>query len=232
MPLHNYSGKAFVAFVDISGFKKMMKQGDKAMRCLNDFYQIGYDIFRERRNEPLEGLFVSDCVILIGKTGNSEHTVDENEVKVLSELLGLVKQLNVKMAHKGWTLTTSIAYGDYAYEEKFELSNLEKTPIYGGAYVKAFLDSELEKKLKQGECRIVLDDDYSSQLENIIETLPDNLKNLIVKRGRDNKHRYFYWQLSDVNDIEKYEAEYKMSDEAVYDKRTEIIKKYTELITP
>lgn len=230
MSLSSYRGKAFVAFVDISGFKKMMKQGDKAMLCLNDFYQIGYDIFGENHSGALEGLFVSDCGILIGKTGNSEYTDGGNEVEVLSELLNLVKQLNVKMACKGYTLTTAIAYGDYAYGEKLELSNLEKTPIYGGAYVKAFLDSESEKKLKQGECRIVLDD-YSSQLESIIETLPDNLKNLIVKRGRDNKHRYFYWQLNNANDIEKYDAEYKMSDDAVYDKRTEIIKRYAESIT-
>ncbi len=36
MPLTDYNGTTFVAFVDISGFKKMNR--DKAYQALDDFY--------------------------------------------------------------------------------------------------------------------------------------------------------------------------------------------------
>lgn len=228
MAMRNYRGKAFVAFIDISGFKKMMKTG-KALECLGDFYQIGYDMFNGNTDSSkFDALFVSDSGILIGLIDNCE--MENKEVRVLEELLNLVREINVKMVNKGWTLTTSIAYGNYVYEGRIELSNIQKTPIYGDAYVKAFLDSESENRLKQGECRIVLEEDGEDSIDSIIDRLPNSLKRLILKKGRDNNHRYFYWQLNDEKKIKEYDAEYKKADEAVYEKRTEIIRRYVDLV--
>ena len=47
----------FVAFVDISGFKEMMKGGDKqASNALKAFYQTGYNALNAQR-EVVNGLF-------------------------------------------------------------------------------------------------------------------------------------------------------------------------------
>jgi hypothetical protein len=39
MPIPNYDGKTFVAFIDISGFKTMMKK-NQAWEALDQFYSL------------------------------------------------------------------------------------------------------------------------------------------------------------------------------------------------
>ena len=47
MPIQPFNGDTAVAFVDVSGFKRMMRNRDRAMATLAQFYQEGYQTLRE-----------------------------------------------------------------------------------------------------------------------------------------------------------------------------------------
>ena len=156
MPVENFEGNTFVAFVDISGFKKLMKK-KKGIKALNKFYSNGYYILNKYNNKEnrlcknipcVEGIFISDCGILFVRNCSCQVQINE--------LLKVLKELNSRMIDNDIMLTTSIAYGQFKYKEKFECTGMEKVPIYGQAYVNAFIDAENEEpKMQSGQCRIV-----------------------------------------------------------------------------
>ena len=65
MTIQAYHGNTFVAFIDISGFKAMMEDRERARDALSSFFQTGYPVLKEQRNvdeyRRVDGLFVSDC---------------------------------------------------------------------------------------------------------------------------------------------------------------------------
>src|SRR5690606_24487936 len=147
MPIQDFNGNTFVAFTDISGFKELMKNDTIALEAIKYFYQTGYNVLRESEN--VEGFFVSDCGILFARNGDNE--------KKLLNLLDALKRINKRMIEKNYMLTTSIAFGQFDYQGKIEFQGIEKNAIYGGAYVKAFLDNEMGKpKIQPGQCRLVM----------------------------------------------------------------------------
>jgi len=72
MPIESYHGKTFVSFIDISGFKAMIKNREKARDALSTFFQTGYSVLKERQDvelhKKIDGLFVSDCGVLFSPT--------------------------------------------------------------------------------------------------------------------------------------------------------------------
>ena len=71
MPLNNYDGNTFVAFLDISGFKELMRNEKKAWNALDKLYQYGYEILGNQNNEcRVEGIFISDCGVLFVRRDN------------------------------------------------------------------------------------------------------------------------------------------------------------------
>src|SRR4051812_21701471 len=110
MPVQNYSGQKFVAFLDISGFKDLMKDDIKGLEALKRLYQSGYDALRD--SDGVDGFFVSDSGILFSRTG----TVHER----LTKLLSAIKAINRRMLQKDYMLATSITYGHFDYHYKLE----------------------------------------------------------------------------------------------------------------
>ena len=191
MPIQDFNGNTFVAFTDISGFKLLMKNDSEALKAIKYFYQIGYNVLQE--TDGVEGFFISDCGILFARNGNNEDK--------LKKLLKAIELINQQMLNRDYMLTTSIAYGNFNYTGKLEFDGIEKNPIYGNAYVKAFLDNENgTPKVKPGQCRIIK------------ENLPDiNLQQFdrLIDRGERLKHLYYYWNLNNSNEIEDFETEYR-----------------------
>ena len=146
MPLNNISGKAFVAFVDISGFKKLMNTKEEAMKALDCFYNNGYESLRH--SNSVQGIFVSDCGILIAQCVSEE----ENDIlEKLNDLLTVIRELNINMLKENYMLTTSIAFGDFTYNARFEFKGIEKNMFTGNAYLNAYLDNESKSnRLKPG----------------------------------------------------------------------------------
>lgn len=185
MPNTNFNGKTFVAFIDISGFKNMMKQ-QQAGQALTEFYSIGYRVLSENPN--IDGVFISDCGILY------HSNIDINIEDKLIQILDVVKIINTKMIEKNYLLTTSIAYGDFEYRNKIELENMAKNSFHGNAYLDAYLDNEKSTpKLKAGECRILISDD--------IKELNLNEQNI----KKTSKYFYYYWMLKQGQSIEEHE---------------------------
>lgn len=199
----NYNGETFVAFLDISGFKELMKN-KKALEALKEFYGAGYDLIKnDNETNQIKGIFVSDSGILF---------IDKNPAGFhdLKTLLKGIKKINQKMLNENFMITTSIAYGEFKYSEMGTVPGIEKNPLYGEAYTSAFLDNENEKpKIQPGQCRIITETIPESIKRAIKENEEDEIFKMIQNRKGDDKHCYYYWMREDSDEIEEFEKDYK-----------------------
>jgi hypothetical protein len=199
MPLEPFNGTTFVAFTDISGFKDMMGDERRAVRALDRFYQAGYDALHRQHGVPrVDGLFVSDSGILFVR--GTEH----EPAARLRTLLEAVEAINRAVLSSEVMLTTSIAHGAFSYHDRLEFLGIEKNPIYGNAYVAALLDNERGKpKIQPGECRIILQ--QPGQVEDALRALDCPR----LRRASGAKHAYFFWMVSQGNQIVEFERLYR-----------------------
>lgn len=200
--LPNFDGNTFVAYLDISGFKELMK-GKKAFYALDRLYQYGYDALI-KNPRTVYGLFVSDCGILFARES-------DNRTHCLISLLEVIKEINQRMIEHEFMLTTSIAYGHFRYQNRIEFEGIEKNAIYGNAYVTAFLDNENgNPKIQPGQCRIVIEKLPRDIIEEINQS--HDLFRFMHKRGRDKKHYYYYWNVENPHNIREFEKKYQYAD--------------------
>ncbi|HIE30884.1 MAG TPA: hypothetical protein EYP67_00670 [Methanosarcinales archaeon] len=202
MPINDFDEDTFVAFLDISGFKQLMKDEKKALNALDRLYQYGYEVLQEK-NRQVEGIFISDSGILFVR-----NCQDKN--MCLRSLLAIIREINKKMLKHDLILTTSIAYGHFKYQERIEFEGIEKNPIYGNAYVAAFLDNENGKpKIQPGQCRIVKKN-LPNEVEELLEGNYNQYYILQLVRGRNNgdDHNYFYWMVKNPAEIDDFEKQY------------------------
>ncbi len=210
--IKDFDGETFVAFVDISGFKKLMKKGKKAWKVLDKFYQYGYEILKKYKDKKVEGIFISDSGILFVRDC-------EDKIECLKALLKVVKELNKKMLDHNVMLTTSIAYGRFKYQKRIEFVGIEKNPIYGNAYVSAYYDNEHgDPKIRQGECRIVKKNLPVDVEQGLAERRHDEILRMLEER---ENHYYFYWMIDNSNQIEEFKNEY---DKAYYSRYKLLLK--------
>lgn len=198
MPIADFNGETFVAFLDISGFKEMMKgDGSQAVYALDRLNVAGYDVLKHNRD--IAGFFISDCGVLFVKN----ETMNKKEQ--LESMLKVVKDINKRLIKNDIMTTTSISYGHFSYHNRIEFNGISKNPIYGNAYVTAFLDNETgTPKLEPGQCRIVFNNNEDIEEYNI-----SLLKKTI-------KHYYYYWMLKDERDVENFKKEYTNSYKLKY----------------
>lgn len=190
MSIQNFDSESFVAFTDISGFKEMMRS-EKAVQAINDFYNAGFSALQ---NEPtVNGLFVSDCGILF--------TRDASKADQLTSLLKVVAELNRTMLDRGVMLTTSISYGPFSYHNRIEFPGINKQPIYGNAYLSAFLDNANGKpKIQPGRCRI---------LKRNLSEIPHIEQSELLEVTKN--HYLYYWNVDSLSEIEHFKQRYHNS---------------------
>lgn len=119
-----------------------MKTLERALNALDRLYSSGYNQLRNQNlqnDTTIEGFFMSDCGILFVRKMN------HNLVSGFSSLLDTIKQINCEMIREDFMLMTSIAYGQFKYQNRIEFPGIEKNPIYGNAYISAYLDTERDK---------------------------------------------------------------------------------------
>ncbi len=122
----------------------------------------------------------------------------------------MIKRINEIMRKNDFMLTTSIAYGKFKYQERIKFEGIEKNPIYGNAYVSAFIDNENGKpKIQPGQCRIVRENLPSDITQAIEQNQNNDIFGMIRKRGSDNKHFYYYWMVNKLVEIKRFEQDYK-----------------------
>jgi len=202
MPIGSLNEYTFVAFLDISGFKELMKEEKKAWKALDRLYQYGYNVLQE--NNEVEGIFISDCGILFVRNCQDKKIC-------LRYLLAVIKKINEKMLEDNVMLTTSIAYGHFKYQDRLEFEGIEKNLFHGNAYLAAFLDNESGKpKIQPGQCRIVkknLPRDVEEALEDDYNR--DEFLQLVRRRNNNDKHNYFYWMVKNPSEIDGFENQYR-----------------------
>jgi hypothetical protein len=208
VPIENFSGNTFVAFMDISGFKQMMKgDGERALEALNEMYTAGYVALNHNRN--VDGFFISDCGILFVNNNN----LDAKEQ--IKNILEVAEEINHHLIEKDVMLTTSIAHGVFRYRQRIESPGVVKNPIYGKAYVDAFRDSETgTPRIKPGQCRIVVNSEDGIYFYGI-----DRLKKI-------KNHHYYYWMVNNRDEIDYFNQEYKAQSR--YEGKLSVLKKYSK----
>lgn len=197
MTISNYEGETFVAFLDISGFKELMRRG-RALEALDCLYNAGYGNLGNQNGNRVEGIFVSDCGVLFVR--NIQDSL--NQADDLYSLLGVIRRINEIMIRNEFMLTTSIAYGNFKYQERIEFEGIGKNLIVGNAYLEAFLDNENgNPKIQPGQCRLVEN--------NLPGILIGERFRMVRKRNEKDKHYYYYWMVSTPNEIDRFEQAYK-----------------------
>lgn len=212
MPIDDYHGETFVAFVDISGFKALMKTRENAYKALNRFYQIGYDVLGSETNRTnsnrVDGIFISDCGVLFSRYNGYGNDNPHNQMIALGHLLGIIEKISKQMIADNFMPTASISYGQFDYHERANFVGIEKNLMLGNAYLEAYLDNEVGKpKLEPGQCRIV-SHNQNNNLFSLVESSDDPPFNRVVKNQRDSSHLYFYWMVSSENEIENFTQNY------------------------
>ena len=219
-----------MAFLDICGFKSLMKKG-KAIDALNKFYSTIFEVGDRFRKPVYRGLVevdaiaVSDCAVLFSRidTSNSSKTRPKDALKGLQSILEFVRRVNsalISPKEGPQILTTSsIDYGDFKYEDRIEVSNMKEVYFIGQPYVNAFLDNEFgDPKILPGECRILRD-----HLDFISE-FPDSLPfSVLIPKG---KHYYYYWMIHNPDHIERFKKEYDNIHQDVYKELKQLIQKH------
>jgi hypothetical protein len=197
MPVQDFYGNTFVAFTDISGFKEMMKDERRAVRALDRLNQVGFDSLRN--NQSINGFFVSDCGILFVR--NTELSKRDQ----LQVLLDVLQRINRELLQNDVMLTTSVSYGPFSYHQRIEFEGIEKNPIYGNAYVAAFLDNETGKpKIQPGQCRIIAERTDDINFDHF-----DRIQ-------RKGSHFYYYWMVNTSHEIDGFIKDYKDSYKLKY----------------
>jgi hypothetical protein len=148
MPIAStYEGRTYVAFLDVSGFKKIMEREEEAAKTLDKFYQT---IFAETRHfnkgtattrAKVKSIVVSDCAVIF----LNNRRMAEDKIRDLETILCFVREVNQKLIRSPSPLimtSCSIAYGSFKYTRKFEFGDISKNYFIGWPYVKAFSDNE------------------------------------------------------------------------------------------
>lgn len=209
----------FVAFIDISGFKKMMKNNKKeAWRTLDRFYYAGYNslISQENNNQRVEGIFISDCGILFVRNESGECDDNKTSLKIL---LNIVKNINEYLLRDRVLLTTSIAYGEFEFRNKEEVGGIIKRPLGGEAYLSAFEDTEARPKINPGECRIVaknLPEELLNLVRNRHELSDDAPLSFLKCKNNGKTHYYYYWMAGENSQIKRIDKAYLLAEESKY----------------
>jgi hypothetical protein len=240
--VEGYDGYTWVAFLDVSGFKREV--GDDialATGILDKFYQRMYDVCLKinRNNErmllPIMNVVAaSDCAVIFSRPPKRvrKHvpTNDNNseKTKSLSSILNFVQRVNcllIDAEPRSSVLTTcTFAYGFFVYQDKRELSDMRKNCFLGAPYMEAYMDNE-RLKSQPGYSRIMAKDP-NLRLADLPETEPFSLL------GEHTDYWYFYWMLDSLNDLDDFEKEYQgaclLGDHLKYIRIKEVLSKYTE----
>ncbi len=221
MPVNDFDDETFVAYIDISGFKELMKKRNKAWEALRCFYDIGYEVLKDQNHNSVkvDGFFISDCGVLFSRQIGEQPVSKE---KLLLAMLEVVERIFRQMITHNLMLTASVAFGKFKYSGKIEFEGIEKNPIYGGAYVSAYLDHEDGKpKLEPGSCRILKEGVDEAVLSNINRSYSSRLKS-------NKKHIYFYWMVKDEEEIGLFKSEFHDAYNLKYKGMLDAIKKFSK----
>src|SRR3972149_4550434 len=187
MPISNFSGNTYVAFSDLNGFKEMMPNHQNAAKALDKLYNTVYKLKNKPEYFRIQTLAISDCAISFINNSNTNNTSD------LQSILQFLKGLHTEMLSADYLITSSVAYGQFSYQERIEIRGLEKNMLYGNAYLNAYLNNE---KSPEGSIVIICEEGEKSNMRQESGQYSEFLKN--IRRGV--KGLQFFWAVSSASE--------------------------------
>lgn len=216
-----YEGKTFVAYLDISGFKNLMRRG-KAKNALNKFCSTIFNVgklFRRPQDHQflvMNAIAVSDCAVLFPRIDDSRspRSQQRDRIRGLRSILEFVRRVNsILIAPKDgpqMMTTCSIDYGKFKYEDRMRASNIREVFFVGQPYVNAFLDNEFEEpKILPGQCRLL-----RGNMDPIEDSRNQAPFSLLVPESK--KYYYYYWMVHSPDNIKRFKKEFDYVCQDVY----------------
>lgn len=212
MSLNNFSGETYVAFSDLNGFKEMTRNHGKAARVLDKLYKTVYELKTKPKYSSLQSLAISDCAISFISNTNSKAE--------LPLILSFLKELHTEIINAGYLITSSVAYGQFSYHERIELAGLGKNMLYGGAYLKAYLNNG---KCPEGSIVIIYE---GTEKDNILQS--SGVYEVFLRDNRRGvRGLQFFWALSSATDIDNFEEAYQDTYRLKYQGMISVYKEYS-----
>jgi len=222
MPFSFMNDNRFVAFIDLSGFKELMrKDKDCALKVIRRFFKIVFDITNPDAGNPdrnIQGLLISDCCVIWSPVTND---TEESKFSQFDLILKAVQDINHGvltdnlMKKKKIMLKSSVAFGEFKYIETHKHELIQKEMIFGDAYIRAYEDNSL--KLDPGLCRIVIDKKFPDSIKSKIEQDSDSNTRISLIVKKQSKY-YYFWNCHSRNEIEDFWNEYLNSKNEVFKK--------------
>lgn len=213
MPINNFSGKTYVAFSDLNGFKEMMRNHEKAAKALDKLYNTVYALKSKQEYIYVQTLAISDCAIsFIGDTNSNAD---------LPLILSFLKDLHGEMIQTDYLITSSVAFGQFDYNERIELTGLDKNMLYGEAYLKAYLNNN---KCPEGSIVLICEE---KDKVGILKS-SGKYKEFLKDNRRSVGGLQFYWSVSSHSEIADFEAAYNDTYRLKYKGMISVFKKYSK----
>jgi hypothetical protein len=164
---------AYVAFLDVLGFKEMVRK-EKLREKLENFFKITKENFKiiEAAKKEIRKFILSDSIILVVE-------IDNDSFGNFEKLLRAIKNLQADLALEDIWLRGAVSYGDVHLSD----SGDEEKIIYGDGYIRAF---ELENKAIYP--RVIIDPRIVSLLKKTRTSFLDDYSCLI--RDPNDAERY------------------------------------------
>lgn len=124
---------AFVAFLDVLGFKELINKPSKADEFF-DIALINFKIIDNYKNDIFK-LILSDSIILVVESEN-------NKREHFEQMLKAIRNLQADLALQNIWIRGAISYGDVHLNKQIAETPTDEKIIYGDGYIRAY---ELEK---------------------------------------------------------------------------------------
>lgn len=166
----------------------MMKEREKAYEALDHLFESVFEL-QQNNNRSVKALAVSDCVIAwVGSRHGRESR--------LKQIIEFAEGLHIRMASHRYLMRTTIAWGDFEYEDRLQLHNLQKSMIWGGAYLNAYVNN---KKARVGSI-LLLNNQELGRPSTISHVCED------WKWRKSNKGWNYIWAANSPEDIVRFKG--------------------------
>jgi hypothetical protein len=199
-----FDGETWVAFTDLCGTKVMYNENPEvAAKALDTFYNTVFDIHQETNG--ICTIAVSDCAIFWLNEGVNQQTN-------LHTLLNSLKALHRRMIDKSYLLRTTVAYGNFKYQQRLEIAAIRKDMFVGSAYLDAYANND---KIQPGQIGIV-----KSAHCTDIKLCAGDLHGLVFKIRNSGFWEYF-WSVNDARQIQRLKEQRARAYKATAEKLKE-----------
>ncbi|MGA2308230.1 MAG: hypothetical protein ABSG57_01615 [Candidatus Bathyarchaeia archaeon] len=228
MSIESFRGDTFVAFLDICGFKSMMKNYAKAGRALDRFFRVVNEevASSESRTQKISCIAVSDSAVAFVGCNDSEREPSGRmqvmlDAQRLNSLLVFAKNVAREMIQDRIAISGSIVYGPLEFQKRIGGPGMVKAMFLGKAYLEAYDDVEDGRPpLRLGQIRIK----PKKKVEEVLAYAHSNNLPELSLISPQNGGYYFYWMLDSISLRRDFDREFNRRYDGRYDSVISVIR--------